>query len=139
MTWALVSPNDKTKIFKTSKHKYDLLKFEVQLKEPVSKKTIKQIKEGDIVTVVFSKTYEKWMTSDKGRYYKDTVTETNERQYMLVRIGTLDEKNPWKDQYLLIKEENQKMSLENIELAKENAALKEQIRILQEKSDSQTT
>lgn len=113
MTWALVDPNQKTKIFKTAKSKYDLLKWGVELKTPVSKKTIKNYKEGDLVTVVFSNTFEKWFTDPQTRsYYKDKVTETNEKQYLLTRIVPVSEKNPWKDAVELMKTENKELKTE---------------------------
>lgn len=113
MTWALVNPNRRSQIFKTAKNKYDLLKWGVELKTPVSKKTIKNYKEGDLVTVIFRKTFEKWFTDPKTRrYYKDTVTEESEKQYLLVRIVPVTESNQWKDAVELVKAENKQLKKE---------------------------
>lgn len=82
MAWALVRGNNK--IFRQHNRKYDLLKWGIETKEPISKRTIKNYKDGDKITVIFRKRYEKWFTCQStGRYYKDWVEEVNEVVYTL--------------------------------------------------------
>lgn len=87
MAWALVKPWN-NKIVKYANRKYDLLKWNFETKEPISKKTIKKYKDGDPITVIYRRTYEKWFTCEKtGRFYKDTVNEVNEVTYILKEIN----------------------------------------------------
>ncbi|PJZ19823.1 hypothetical protein CEW46_21270 [Bacillus cereus] len=92
MAWALINPRN-NRVFKQSRDKYSLLKWGVQIKEHVSKRTLSKFKEGDTVTVVFTNTYMKWFSDGHKRglprnLYQDQVTEVEERQYVLREIIT---------------------------------------------------
>lgn len=87
MTWALVKPWN-NEIIKFHNRKYDLLKWNFETKEPISKKTISKFKDGDSITVIYRKTYQKWFTcKNTRRHYKDTVNEVNEVTYILKEIN----------------------------------------------------
>lgn len=79
--WALVTSNGK--IFKKHKRKYDLLKWGIDTKENISKKSVKKLKSGDKITAVFHNGY--WKSDPTGaRYWVDL--EPIERTYTLGEI-----------------------------------------------------
>lgn len=93
MAWALVKPWN-NEIVRYHKRKYDLLKQNFETKELISKKSISKFKDGDYITVVYRKTYQKWFTCEiSGRRYKDTVNEINEVTYILKEINIQFAKN----------------------------------------------
>ena len=53
MPWALVKHWKNNEIAKKADRKYDLLKWGIETKEHISKKTIKNFKSGDKITVVY--------------------------------------------------------------------------------------
>lgn len=82
--WALVKHWKNNEIVRSAKTKYELLKWGIETKESISKKTVKNFKDGDKITVIYRKRYEKWQQSEiDGRYYKDWVNEVNEATYTL--------------------------------------------------------
>ncbi|MCK1999834.1 hypothetical protein MZM54_00370 [[Brevibacterium] frigoritolerans] len=86
MAWALVKPWN-NRIVKSARHKYNLLRFDFETKDVISKRTIKNYKDGDPITVIYRKRYEKWfINSVTGHTYKDYFTETNEVTYILKEI-----------------------------------------------------
>lgn len=87
MAWALVKPWN-NKIVKSASRKYNLLRFGFETKDVISKRTIKNYKDGDPITVIYRKRYEKWFRhSDTGHTYKDYFNETNEVTYILKEIN----------------------------------------------------
>lgn len=91
MAWALVRDNGS--IFRKHKTKYRLLKNVIGIKEHISKKSVKSIRDGDTFTVVDSKTYPKWISHPKsGRLSNVMFTETNEYTYTLRYIEDVQHK-----------------------------------------------
>src|SRR5690606_19307808 len=75
---------DNGSVFRKHKSKYRLLKNIIGIKEHISKKSVKNIQDGDTLTVVNSKTYPKWVSHPKtGRHSNVMFTETNEYTYTL--------------------------------------------------------
>ena len=84
MPWALVKHWKNNEIVRKADTKYELLKWGIETKEPINKKTIARYKDGDFITVIYRKEYEKWQQSElTGRYYKEPFQEVNEVIYTL--------------------------------------------------------
>lgn len=78
--WALVSSNGK--IFRKHQRKYDLLKWGIETKENISIKSVKKLKSGDKITVIYRNGY--WKTICGGSHWVDL--ESKERVYTLREI-----------------------------------------------------
>lgn len=86
MAWELVKNRKRPSIYKIDEKKYNLLK-QVETKEPISRRTVGQYKDGDLITVIFRKTYKKWFhNKETGRIYQESVNEISEVVYTLKQI-----------------------------------------------------
>lgn len=86
MAWALMKVGKRPSFYKIDENKYSLLK-QIETKEPVSRRTVGQYKDGDLITVIFRKTYKKWFhNKETGRIYQETVNEISEAVYTLKKI-----------------------------------------------------
>ena len=86
MAWALIKKNGR--VFRQHARKYDLLKWEVETKEIITKKTIGKYKSGDQITVIFRNSYMKWFSNNR-RLSKEMVNEVNEVVYKLQEIEVI--------------------------------------------------
>lgn len=82
MAWALVKPWANNSILFKAERKYNLLKS-LETKEHITKKTVKQYKDGDKITVIYRKKFQTWKTDNRGHLYKEWVESVEERTYVL--------------------------------------------------------
>ncbi|WP_442637710.1 hypothetical protein [Rossellomorea marisflavi] len=86
MAWVLVRSGKRDSIYKIGDTKYGLLR-QVEIKEPLSRRNVRKYSHGDLITVIFRKTYKKWFQNkETGRVYQETVNEVSEAVYTLKQI-----------------------------------------------------
>jgi len=84
--WALVKDWKKDEVMYHDSTKYGLLK-RLHTREPMTRKSVKQLKEGDKVTVVYPKSFLRWKQDPETRLlFKEPVFEESEVTYMLKRL-----------------------------------------------------
>lgn len=87
MAWALVKHWKNDEIMYHDQRKYSLLK-RLTLKEPVSRKNVKELNDGDFVTVIYQHDYLKWVQDPlTSELSQQRVSENNSVTYKLKKLN----------------------------------------------------
>lgn len=85
--WALVKHWKNDEVMYSENTKYDLLK-RLHTKEPMTRKSVKLLQDGDKVTVIYQKRFLRWTKDhETNLLFKEPVFEESEVTYTLKRLN----------------------------------------------------